>query len=172
MNDRKRFDLWSPGSHPALPGPWMSQMDLLVEEVCPWLALPHAGSVMGCVREELRATPVSGSFCVLDGWLTGIASSVGPPVPRGKERQSASRAPEHPTAVHLAGRPSDRRRDPHAAPGAFSFTSSHVSFLPPSSEAPCQLHKDRETACWLSMSQDCLALSGQCACLSPVTRAS
>lgn len=96
----------------------------------------------------------------------------GSPVPRGKERQAASRAPEHPTAVHLAGRSSDRRRDPHAAPGAFSFTSSHVSFLPPSSEAPCQLHKDRETACWLAMSQDCLALSGQCACLSPVTRAS
>lgn len=86
----------------------MSRMDLLVEEVCPWLALPHAGSVtvgrvLGCGREELRATPISGSLCVVDGWLTGTASSAGPPVPGGKEGQAASRASEHSTAGHLTG---------------------------------------------------------------------
>lgn len=42
-----------------------------------------------------------------------------------------------------AGRSSDSYHDPHTASGAFSFTSSHMSFLPPSSGATCQLHKDR-----------------------------
>lgn len=48
-------------------------------------------------------TPISGSFWVLDGWLIGIPSSIGPTVPGGKERQAASSVPEHSTAVHPTG---------------------------------------------------------------------